>query len=180
MESNLGDIQKNGYQELVVVIENPHSVIQIDSLVENVIRLGADFVYVVNNPKALSNNRESSYLGQTQLKTSVPDSKLSSMKKFNSTHECFQDLSDNEFVSIATVLDVDHKDILHLDEVNYSSIPKLAIWFKDGNEGISEQVYDKCQYIVTIPTVSFVEVINIATLISQVLREVSRQRSDIL
>jgi hypothetical protein len=63
MESNLGDIQKNGYQELVVVIENPHSVIQIDSLVENVIRLGADFVYVVNNPIALSNNRESSYLG---------------------------------------------------------------------------------------------------------------------
>ena len=98
MESNLGDIQKNGYQELVVVIENPQNVIQIDSLVENVIRLGADFVYVVNNPKALSNNRESSYLGQTQLKTSVPDSKLSSMKKFNSTQECFQDLSDNEFV----------------------------------------------------------------------------------
>ncbi len=162
-------------QELIVVLENPHSVIQLSKMVESVIRLGADRLYVVDNRKPLPDDWKVFYYEQSKLKSSSSNINSNLTKRFNGTHECFDELLKKGFVSIAATTSIHDKEFYNLDEVNYADIEKLAIWFGSETGGISEDVLVRSNCIITVPTVGFVEVINTATLISQVLYEVSSQ-----
>lgn len=162
-------------RELVVIIENPHSVIKFNDLVQNVIRLGATRIYIVDNRKPLSDDWKTFYLEQSDLKASNPDFVTNLSRRFDSSEECLKELVDNSFVSVGTTTAESSKHFYHVDEINYASIPKLAIWFGNESEGLSEFAFKKCDYIVTVPTVGFIDIINIATMISHVLYEVSRQ-----
>ena len=63
-----------------------------------------------------------------------------------------------------------------LDEVDYAAYTKLAIWFGNESQGISETAVEHAELCVSIPMFGMIESLNLGTTSGIVLYEVAKQR----
>lgn len=163
-------------RNLIAVIEEPADIVNIASVIRNVNALGVEKVYVVDPRRTIPDDwnefREDKKMG----KLSVSASKWSYVKRFDSTEECLSHLEARGFASIVTSPHVKGKLSVNLDEGDYTTQTKLAVWFGNESRGISPLAVERASMCVAIPMFGMIESFNLGTTSGIVLYEVARQR----
>lgn len=165
-------------KNLIAVIENPHDMKNIGTVIRNVNAMGVDKVYVVDERRLLSDDWQELRDEKALSKTSVSAVKWTFVKRFDSTDECFAHLELNGFKSIVTSPHVKGKASIYLDEGDYTAYSKLAVWFGSESIGISERAVERSDMCVSIPMFGMIESLNLGTSSGIVLYEVTKQRRE--
>jgi tRNA (guanosine-2'-O-)-methyltransferase len=165
-------------KNLIAVIENPHDMKNIGTVVRNVNAMGVEKVYVVDSRRLLSDDWQELRDEKALSKTSVSAVKWTFVKRFDSTDECFDYLESKNFRSIVTSPHVKGKESIYLDQGDYTILPKLAVWFGSESIGISDRAVERSEMCVSIPMFGMIESLNLGTSSGIVLYEVTKQRRE--
>lgn len=163
-------------QNLIAVIENPKFIRNIGTVIRNVDALGVEKTYIVDPRKALADDWEEMRAGTPLSKTSASAVKWRFVKRFDSTEDCLDHLESNNFVSIVTSPHLKGVRNELLNEADFTTHKKLAVWFGNETRGISEVAVSRSEFCVGIPMFGMVESLNLATSSGIVLYEVTKQR----
>lgn len=172
------EIKEFQCKNLVAVIENPMDIKNIGSVVRNVSALGVEKTYIVDSRKALPDDWQEMRERKSLTKTSVSAIKWSFVKRFDSTEECIAHLEKNHFSSIATSPHIKGKKNIVLDEADFTTYTKLAVWFGNESKGLSDSAVQNCQLCISIPMYGMIESLNLGTTSGIVLYEVTKQRRE--
>ena len=165
-------------KNLIAVIENPHDMKNVGTVVRNVNAMGVEKVYVVDSRRLLSDDWQELRDEKALSKTSVSAVKWTFVKRFGSTDECFDYLESNNFRSIVTSPHVKGKESIYLDQGDYTILPKLAVWFGSESIGISDRAVERSEMCVSIPMFGMIESLNLGTSSGIVLYEITKQRRE--
>ncbi len=163
---------------LIAVIEDPHNIKNIGTVIRNVNALGVEKAYVVDPNGALPDDWQDMRESRSLSTTSVSAIKWSFVRRFDSTEACLQHLEKNKYVSIVTSPhQKGHKNVM-LDEGDYTQHHKLAVWFGSESRGISDLAVARSELCVNIPMLGMIESLNLGTTSGIVLYEVTKQRRE--
>lgn len=165
-------------KNLIAVIEDPHDIKNIGTIIRNVNALGVDKAYIVDPKNALPDNWQDMREERSLSKISVSAIKWSFVKRFDSTEDCIKHLMKNRFVSIVTSPHIKGKKNAVLDEVDFTTHYKLAVWFGSESRGISDLAVEHAEMCVSIPMYGMIESFNLGTTSGIVLYEVTKQRRE--
>lgn len=163
-------------KHLIAVLENPTDVRNIGTVIRNANALGVEKVYIVDFRGALPEDWEEMRDSRSLKKTSASAVKWTFVKRFASTEACLQHLEANGYGSIVTSPHVKGKTNHHLHEGDYTQHPKLAVWFGNETNGVSDLAVERSDFCVSIPMFGMIESLNLATSSGIVLYEVTKQR----
>ncbi|HEX4300385.1 MAG TPA: RNA methyltransferase [Gammaproteobacteria bacterium] len=163
-------------KNLVAVIEDPHDIRNIGTVIRNVNALGVDKTYIVDPRKALPDDWQDMRESRSLSKPSVSAIKWTFVKRFDSTEECIAHLEKNRFVSIVTSPHIKGKKNATLEEVDFTVHYKLAVWFGSEARGISDKAIEHSDLCVSIPMFGMIESLNLGTTSGIVLYEATKQR----
>jgi len=185
MEANKSSIRQRADEiknyrckNLITVIEEPNDIKNIGTVIRNVNALGVEKAYIVDSRKALPDDWQEMKERKSLSKTSVSAIKWSFIKRFDSTEDCLTHLEKNRFMSIVTSPHVKGKENVVLHEVDYTSPPKLAVWFGNESRGISDLAVKRSEFCVSIPMFGMIESLNLGTTSGIVLYEITKQRRE--
>lgn len=169
----------NRSTSLVVVLENPSSPINVGTVMRNADAYGVRALYVIQPPEsklAMPTWPESRKMVKNPLAApSVSANCWVYTKKFASTAECVDYLRDRRYTSYGTSPHRQDKPSWNLFDGDYTA-PRLALWFGNETNGLTNKAVSSCDGCVAIPMLGFVESLNLATSTGVVLSEVVRQR----
>lgn len=163
-------------KNLIAVIEDPHDIRNIGTVIRNVNALGVDKAYIIDPHRSLPDDWQEMRERQGLSKTSASAIKWSFVKRFDSTEDCIGHLTKNRFVSIVTSPHVKGKTNVILHDVDFTEHYKLAVWFGNEARGISDAAVEHSVMCVSIPMFGMIESLNLGTTSGIVLYEVTRQR----
>lgn len=163
-------------KNLIAVLENPSDLRNIGTVIRNVNALGVEKIYVVDPRRSLADDWQELRTGKKLSDTSVSAVKWTFLKRFDSTDECFDHLEKLHFNSIVTSPHVKGKASIFLDEGDYTTHAKLAVWFGSEAVGISDRAVERAETCVSIPMFGMIESLNLGTSSGIVLYEVAKQR----
>lgn len=163
-------------KHLIAVLENPSDMRNIGTVVRNVNALGVEKVYVVDPRGSLPDDWQELRTQKKLADTSVSAVKWTFVKRFDSTDQCFDHLEKLHFKSIVTSPHVKGKESIFLDEGDYTTHAKLAVWFGSEATGISDRAVERAEMCVSIPMFGMIESLNLGTSSGIVLYEVAKQR----
>ncbi len=165
-------------KNLIAVLEDPHDIRNIGTVIRNVNALGVEKAYVVDPKGALPDHWQDMRGKNSLSKTSVSAIKWSFVKRFDSTEACLTHLEKNRFVSIVTSPHVKGMKNEVLDEADYTIYTKLAVWFGNEARGISDEAVKRSEMCVSIPMFGMIESLNLGTTSGIVLYEITKQRRE--
>lgn len=172
------EIKEYRCKNLIAVIENPKIVKNIGTIIRNVNALGVEKAYVIDPKGALPDDWQDMRERKSLSSTSVSAIKWSFVKRFESTENCIQHLESNNFVSIVTSPHVKGRNNAVLDQVDFTQYTKLAVWFGNESQGISDLAVQHSELCVSIPMFGMIESLNLGTTSGIVLYEVTKQRRE--
>jgi tRNA (guanosine-2'-O-)-methyltransferase len=171
-------IKPHRCKNLIAVIEDPHDVRNIGTVIRNVNALGVEKAYIVDPRKSLPENWEEMRETRSLSKSSVSAIKWSFVKRFDSTEDCFSHLEKNHFTSVVTSPHIKGQTNANFDEVDYTIFTKLAVWFGNESHGISDLAVQRSKMCISIPMFGMIESLNLGTTSGIVLYEATKQRRD--
>ena len=161
---------------LIAVIEDPHDIRNIGTVIRNVGALGVEKTYIVDPRKALPKDWHHMRENRSLSAPSASAVKWSFVKRFDSTEECLQYLEKNRFISIVTSPHIrGHKNVV-LHEADYTQYHKLTVWFGNESRGISDLAVKRSKMCINIPMLGMIESLNLGTTSGIVLYEITKQR----
>lgn len=163
-------------KNLIAVIENPDNIGNIGTVIRNVNALGVEKVYIVDSSGSLPDDWQDMREDRALSKTSVSAVKWTFVKRFETTEACIEHLKNLSFESIVTSPHVKGRNNFYLDEADYTQYAKLAVWFGNEKNGISELAVRNSKMCIAVPMFGMVESLNLATSSGIVLYEVTKQR----
>lgn len=163
-------------KNLIAVIENPSDIRNIGTVIRNVNALGVEKVYVVDPHRALPDDWHEMRERRGLSKTSVSAVKWSFIRRFDTTDDCFDYLENKHFRSIVTSPHVKGQHNIYLHEGDFTEHAKLAVWFGNEAQGISERAVERSDACVAIPMFGMIESLNLGTSSGIVLYEITKQR----
>jgi len=163
---------------LIAVIEDPHDIKNIGTIIRNVNALGVEKTYIIDPNKKLPEDWQEMRERKSLSSTSASAIKWSFVKRFDSTKECLQHLEKNNYVSIVTSPHVKGQKNAVLHEGDYTVHHKLAVWFGSESRGISDLAVKRSALCVSIPMLGMIESLNLGTTSGIVLYEITKQRRE--
>lgn len=170
------EIKNYRCKNLIAVIEDPNDIKNIGTVIRNVNALGVEKTYIIDSRKVLPQDWQEMRERKSLMKTSVSAIKWSFVKRFDSTEQCLEHLENNRFVSVVTSPHAKGKENVVLHEVDYTTYPRLAVWFGNESRGISDLAIERSKFCVSIPMFGMIESLNLGTTSGIVLYEVTKQR----
>ncbi|MEL7537274.1 MAG: RNA methyltransferase [Pseudomonadota bacterium] len=165
-------------KNLIAVLEDPHDIRNIGTVIRNVNALGVEKTYVIDPRRALPDDWEEMRERRSLSKTSVSAIKWSFVRRFDSTQDCVDHLKKNLYTPVVTSPHQKGRKNFVLDEADYTVFTKLAVWFGNESRGISELAVESSEFCVSIPMFGMIESLNLGTTSGIVLYEVTKQRRD--
>jgi len=172
------EIKQYRCKNLIAVIEEPHDIKNIGTIIRNVNALGVEKAYVIDPRGDLPDDWQDMRERRSLSKTSVSAIKWSFVKRFESTEACIEHLDKNHFISIVTSPHIKGMNNVILHEGDYTTQTKLAVWFGNESRGISDLAVEKSDMCVSIPMFGMIESLNLGTTSGIVLYEVTKQRRE--
>ncbi len=163
---------------LVAVLENPNYIRNIGTVIRNINALGVDALLVIDNLNRLDADISELRQRKSLLKYSNGAVKWTNVKRFESAEQCLSFLKEHQFVSVGTSPHPICKSQVKLSDSELTH-SKLAIWFGEESNGLSEKVIEACAYCLTIEMKGRVESLNLSTTTGIVLYEAMKQRTKI-
>ena len=167
--------KKNNCKTLVCVLENPKKVENIATVIRNVNTLGVGKFYVIDENKILPDTWDKMRYNKQLNSISRSVIKWTYVKKFNCTEECIDYLKRNNFISIVTSSHLKGKKNIKLSQGKYTQ-PKLAVWFGNESNGISQEAIKSSHFCVQIEMFGIVESLNLGTSTGIILYTITQQR----
>ena len=165
-------------KNLIAVIEDPHDMRNIGTIIRNVNALGVEKAYIVDPKKSLPEEWQEMREKKSLSATSASAIKWSFVKRFDSTEACLKHLLKNNYVSIVTSPHVKGHNNVILHEGDYTQHHKLAVWFGSESRGISNLAVKNSEMCVSIPMLGMIESLNLGTTSGIVLYEITKQRRE--
>jgi len=165
-------------KNLIAVIEDPHDMRNIGTIIRNVNALGVEKAYIVDPKKSLPEEWQEMREKKSLSTTSASAIKWSFVKRFDSTEACLKHLEKNNFVSMVTSPHVKGHNNVILHEGDYTQHHKLAVWFGSESRGISDLAVKNSEMCVSIPMLGMIESLNLGTTSGIVLYEITKQRRE--
>ena len=162
-------------KNLIVVLENPKSIENIGSTIRNIDALGAEKLYVVDGYKLLPKDWETMRNKHSLNKISASAIKWSFVKTFETVDKCIEHLNNKKFISIATSPHLKGRKNVLLENGKYTH-KRLAVWFGNESQGVSEKAIDISEFCVNIQMSGIIESLNLGTSTGIVLYEITKQR----
>lgn len=163
---------------LIAVIEDPHDIKNIGTIIRNVNALGVEKTYIVDPKRKLPDDWEEMREKKSLSSTSVSAIKWTFVKRFDSTEDCLAHLERNNFTSIVTSPHMKGRQNVVLHEGDYTTFHKLAVWFGSESRGISDLAVKRSALCVNIPMLGMIESLNLGTTSGIVLYEITKQRRE--
>ncbi len=163
---------------LIAVIEDPHDIKNIGTIIRNVNALGVEKAYIVDPKKKLPDDWEEMREKSSLSSTSVSAIKWTFVKRFDSTEDCLAHLEKNNYTSIVTSPHMKGRQNVVLHEGDYTVHHKLAVWFGSESRGISDLAVKRSALCVNIPMLGMIESLNLGTTSGIVLYEITKQRRE--
>jgi tRNA (guanosine-2'-O-)-methyltransferase len=176
IRKQLNELKKHRCRYLIAVIENPKDIKNIGTIIRNVNALGVSKVYIVDPKKKLSNDWHKIREDDILKKVSVSAIKWSFVKRFDSTQDCLDHLEKRGYISVVTSPHIKGGNNVILHEGDYTTYPKLAVWFGNESRGISDIAVGGSDLCINLPMFGIIESLNLGTSSGIVLYEVTRQR----
>jgi tRNA (guanosine-2'-O-)-methyltransferase len=161
---------------LIAVIEDPHDIRNIGTVIRNVCALGVEKTYIVDPRKALPEDWQNMRERKSLSAMSASAIKWSFVRRFDSTEECLRYLEQKGFVSIVTSPHKKSQKNVVLHEADYTRYHKLAVWFGNEARGISDLAVKRSEMCINIPMLGMIESLNLGTTSGIVLYEITKQR----
>ncbi len=165
-------------KNLIAVIEDPHDIKNIGTVIRNVNALGVEKAYIIDPRKTLPDDWQDMRERKSLSATSASAVKWSFVKRFDSTEACIEYLEKNRYVSIVTSPHIKGQKNVILHEGEYTEYAKLAVWFGNESKGISELAVKHSDLCVQIPMLGMIESLNLGTTSGIVLYEITKQRRE--
>lgn len=162
-------------KNLIVVLENPKTIENIGSTIRNIDALGAEKLYVVDGHKLLPGDWQSMRDRKSLKSISASAIKWSFVRTFPTTEKCIEHLKNKLFVSVVTSPHTKGKKNVILENGRYTH-KRLAVWFGNESQGISQTAVDNSEFCINIPMGGIIESLNLGTSTGIVLYEITRQR----
>jgi tRNA (guanosine-2'-O-)-methyltransferase len=166
-------------KNLIVVLENPKTLENIASTLRNIDALGAEKLYVVDGNGLLPVKWDEMRNRHSLIKVSASAVKWVFVRVFKTTEECIQYLFNKNFTLAATSPHTKGLRNFILHEADYTH-KKLAVWFGNESQGLSEVVFEVCDFCINIPMSGIIESLNLGTTTGIVLYEITKQRRDFI
>jgi tRNA (guanosine-2'-O-)-methyltransferase len=163
-------------KNLIAVIEHPDDIKNIGTIIRNVNALGVEKAYVVTDRKLLPDEWEEMRTKSKLSATSASAIKWSFVKTFKDSDSCMDHLEKNGFVSVVTSPHMKGCKNVVLHEHDYTSYKKLAVWFGNEGQGISQTALERSDLCINIPMYGIIESLNLGTSSGIVLYEITKQR----
>lgn len=158
----------------ICVLENPDNLVNVASAIRNISAFGVEKLYVVGGSDILK-DFESSRSSKHLSKISVGANKWVFVKQFNTTEECISHLKKNFYTIAATSSHKKKVKTVNLYEETFTQ-RRLAVWFGNEAQGISEEVVNSADMCIYIPMGGIVESLNLGTSTGIILSYVGYQR----
>jgi tRNA (guanosine-2'-O-)-methyltransferase len=169
-------ISQHRCKNLIAVIEHPHDLRNIGTIIRNVNALGVEKAYVVTDGDALPDDWQEMRTRRSLNAISASAIKWSFVRKFSDTESCLKHLENKGFVSIVTSPHTKGRQNAVLHEADYTKFTKLAVWFGNEGVGISRLAIERSAFCVNIPMFGIIESLNLGTSSGIVLYEIAKQR----
>jgi len=163
-------------KNLIAVIEHPGDIRNIGTIIRNVNALGVEKAYVVTDRKLLPDEWEEMRAKSKLNAISASAIKWSFVKTFKDTDICMDHLEKNGFVSVVTSPHIKGRKNVVLHEHDYTPYKKLAVWFGNEAQGISQTALKRSDLCINIPMHGIIESLNLGTSSGIVLYEITKQR----
>lgn len=163
---------------VIAVLENPKEMVNIGSVVRNVCALGVDKTYIVDPRKSLPDDWQEMRTRSALMSTSVSAIKWSYVRRFDSTEDCLAHLARKHFQSVVTSPHIKGKNNVLLHEGDYTKFSKIAVWFGNESQGISDVAVEASKLCINIPMYGMIESLNLGTTTGIVLHEITKQRRE--
>lgn len=165
-------------KNLIAVIEDPHDIKNIGTVIRNVNALGVEKAYIVDPRKTLPDDWQDMRERKSLSATSASAVKWSFVKRFDSTESCIEYLEKKRYISIVTSPHVKGQKNVILHEGDYTQHAKLAVWFGNESRGISDLAVKHSELCISIPMLGMIESLNLGTTSGIVLYEITKQRRE--
>jgi len=167
--------KKKRCKNLITVLENPKTIANVGSAIRNVDALGVEKLYVVDGYNLLPDDWQKMRANRSLNTISVSAIKWAYVKRFNSTKECLEHLKDKGFTSFATSPHQKGNTNISLED-SVLTPKKLAIWFGNESQGLSEEAIGNCQKCLQIQMGGIIESLNLGSSTGIVMYEATKQR----
>jgi tRNA (guanosine-2'-O-)-methyltransferase len=155
----------------ICVLENPELLGNIAAIIRNIDCIGVAKVYIVGEEPEL-NKKNKNILN----KCSSSAYKYVFVKYFKSSKECIEHLQKNNFTSLVTSPHIKGQTNLKLEETNFTKYKKLAVWFGNESNGVTDEVISKSSGCIQIKMCGIVESMNLAVSTGIVCHTIANQR----
>lgn len=155
---------------LLAVLEHPSNPGNVGAVIRNIDVLGVSKLYIVGK------RLDSKKLHRTLHNTSCGSSKYVYIHYFETTKECMEYLNKNKYTSLVTSPHQKDKQNYPLMSTDFTRYKKLAIWFGNESEGISEEAINRSSGCINVDMVGIGESLNLANASSIILHQVTHQR----
>ncbi|MBS7786587.1 RNA methyltransferase [Flavobacterium sp. CYK-55] len=169
------EIKELRCKNLIAVLEEPHDIKNIGTVVRNINALGVEKLYIVDSKKRLPKDWDEMRESKSLMKPSVSAIKWTFVKTFESTQECIEHLKNKKFTSVVTSPHLKGRTNVILQEGNYIQ-KRLAVWFGNESQGISDVAVENSEACLSIEMCGIIESFNLATSTGIVLYEITKQR----
>lgn len=164
----------NRCNTLVCVLENPKNKQNLAAVMRNIDSLGIGKLYVVDGYNLLKKD----YKKQRDLKLcSASANKWIYVRKFQTNIECLEYLKLKKYISFCTSPHIQNKNNISLYSGNFTH-PKLAVWFGNESDGISEEVIKQTSACIQIEMSGIIESLNLACSTGIVLWYIAQKRRE--
>lgn len=163
-------------KNLITVIEDPHDIKNIGTVIRNVNALGVEKAYIIDPNRRLPDDWQEMRERNSLSGTSVSAIKWTFVRRFDSTEDCLTHLEKNNFKSVVTSPHLKGRNNVVLHEADYTTYHKLAVWFGSESRGISDVAVKRSELCVNIPMLGMIESLNLGTTSGIVLYEITKQR----
>lgn len=175
--------KKKRARTLVCVLENPANVENVGAVIRNIDALGVTKLYVVSAQmrKSVAITEESQKkkkAAKTIDNVSVGAKRYVYVRYFDTTSECFNHLQKKKFTSLGTSPHIKGGNNFELLKTDFTQFKKLAIWFGNESNGISDEVIVKSAGCIQIEMAGIVESLNLAVSTGIILHYVAAKRRE--
>ena len=169
---------KNRLNTLICVIKNPSLPINVCSIIRTANAIGIGNIYIIDKNNIMPKKWNEMKTDKQLMTLSASAIKCIYTKVFETTEQCVNHLKKNNFTSVVTSPhNKGENQSIELKKAIFTD-KKLAIWFGNESDGISDKVIEHSDRCVKLNMYGIIESLNLATCAGIVLNEIASQRRE--
>lgn len=162
-------------RSLICVLENPANVANVAAVIRNIDALGVTKLYVVTQKDSITSGKSKKKC-RILNKVSSSSSKYVYVRYFQTTKSCYVYLEKKRVTSLVTSPHFKGETNYELMKTDFTKFKKLAVWFGNESEGISDEAIAKSNGCVQIEMAGIIESMNLSVATGIVLHHIAYQR----